>query len=235
MGGDKTILELGSNSAVIIDRDVDLEKAATRCVEGAFVYQGQVCISLQRIYVHHHVYESFIEKFVAKTRKLVTGDPLEEKTDVSALISEGDVERVLSWINEAENAGAEKKTGGVCEGNILLPTVLTNVSPELRVSCQEVFGPVVVVNPTASVEKAMEEVNHSRFGLQAGIYTNDIQTAMEASEALEVGGVMINDIPTFRVDHMPYGGVKESGTGKEGIKYAIKEMTEEKLTIINLS
>ncbi|RSL33120.1 aldehyde dehydrogenase family protein [Salibacterium salarium] len=229
----KTTLELGSNSAVIIDEDTDLEKVVPRCVQGAFAFQGQVCISLQRIYVHENIYETFVEKFVEETEKLVTGNPLQEKTNVSAVISKDDVGRALSWIKEAEQNGATLRTGGTTEGSIVLPTVLTGVDRNQKVSCQEVFAPIVLINAVDSVENAITEVNDSRFGLQAGIYTRDIQKAMQASEKLEVGGVLINDIPTFRVDHMPYGGVKESGTGREGIKYAVEEMTELKLVIIN--
>ncbi|WP_158734767.1 aldehyde dehydrogenase family protein [Alteribacillus sp. YIM 98480] len=229
----KATLELGSNAAVIVDEDVDLDAIISRCVQGAFAFQGQVCISLQRVYVHENVYESFVEKFVEETKKLVTGDPLDEKTNVSAMISEGDVERALAWIKEAKESGAVVKTGGEREGSIVLPTVLLNAAADQKVSCQEVFAPIVVINPVSSIDEAIGEVNHSRYGLQAGIYTKNIQKAMNTSEQLEVGGVMINDIPTFRVDHMPYGGVKESGTGREGIKYAVKEMTELKLVVVN--
>ncbi|WP_240376811.1 aldehyde dehydrogenase family protein [Bacillus piscicola] len=229
----RTTLELGSNAAVIVDEDVDLDRIIGRCVQGAFGFQGQVCISLQRVYVHEKLYDAFVEKFVAKTKELVTGDPLDEKTDVSALISEGDVDRVLAWVKEAEENGAEVKTGGKRDGNVVLPTVLTNVPADAKVSCQEVFGPTVMINSVKSVDDAIAEVNNSRYGLQAGIYTNNIHKAMNASDELEVGGVMINDIPTFRVDHMPYGGVKESGTGREGIKYAVEEMTELKLVVVN--
>ncbi|WP_026702165.1 aldehyde dehydrogenase family protein [Salibacterium aidingense] len=229
----RTTLELGSNAAVIIDEDIELDRMVPRCVQGAFAFQGQVCISLQRIYVHENVYKTFVDKFTEETKKLKTGDPLQEDTNVSAMISQDDVDRALSWIKEAEQSGAKVETGGTNEGNIVLPTVLTGVNREQKVSCEEVFAPIVMINRVSSVEEAIEEVNDSRYGLQAGIYTSDIQKAMNASEKLEVGGVLINDIPTFRVDHMPYGGVKESGTGREGIKYAVEEMTELKLTVIN--
>lgn len=229
----RTTLELGSNAAVIIDEGIEIDKIINRCVRGAFDFQGQVCISLQRIYVHEKLYEPFVSKFVEETKNLVIGDPLDTNTEVSALISEGDVDRVLAWINEAKSNDSIIETGGTRIGNIVLPTVLTNVSPESKVSCQEVFGPVVIINPISSVDEGILLVNNSRFGLQAGIYTNNIYKAISAVDTLEVGGVIINDIPTFRVDHMPYGGVKESGTGKEGIKYAIEEMTEMKLVVIN--
>lgn len=229
----RTTLELGSNSAVIIDKGVDIDRLIGRCVTGAFSFQGQVCISLQRVYAHTEVYEEFVQKFVAATKELRLGSPLEEQTDISALISSGDVQRTLGWIEEAKRSGATVATGGVAEGNILHPTVILDAAPDLKVSCQEVFAPIVLINRVDSVDEAIQLVNHSRFGLQAGIYTENVHTALDAAEALHVGGVLINDIPTFRVDHMPYGGVKESGTGREGIKYAVEEMTELKLVIWN--
>lgn len=229
----KVTLELGSNSAVIIDQDVNIEKMIDRCVTGAFSFQGQVCISLQRVYVHEKKYDEFVQKFIAKANTLKIGDPLDSKTDVSALISKADVERALIWIEEAKDDGAQVLTGGKAEGNILLPTVITEVDASQKVSCQEVFAPIVIINKVSSVEEAINHVNDSRYGLQAGIYTDNLNLALQAIDDLEVGGVMINDIPTFRVDHMPYGGVKESGTGREGIKYAIEEMTELKLVVIN--
>ncbi|WP_246946170.1 aldehyde dehydrogenase family protein [Bacillus pinisoli] len=229
----KVTLELGSNSAVIVDEGVPLEKMISRCVTGAFAYQGQVCISLQRIYVHENIYEDFVDKFVEATSKLKLGDSMDPSTDVSALISPSDVERVQEWIQEAVHQGAKVAIGGERTGNILHPTVLLDVPNESKVSCQEAFAPVVLINKVSSVEEAIQYVNNSQFGLQAGVYTENIHTALDAAETLEVGGVLINDIPTFRVDHMPYGGVKESGTGREGIKYAIEEMTELKLVIIN--
>lgn len=229
----RVTLELGSNAAAIIDKDVDVEKIISRCVAGAFSFQGQVCISLQRVYVHEELYDEFVKKFAAETKKLVLGDPLDEKTDVSALITPGDIDRTLDWINEAKQAGVTVATGGEAEGNILQPTILLEAKADLKVSCQEVFGPIVVVNKVSSVEEAIAKVNDSRYGLQAGIYTNDVHTALNAADQLHVGGVMINDIPTFRVDNMPYGGVKESGTGREGLRYAVEEMTELKLVVWN--
>lgn len=226
-------LELGSNAALIVDKNVEVEKIVSRCVEGSFSFQGQVCISLQRIYVHKDNYDNFVESFVKATKILKVGDPLDSQTDVSALITPKEVERTLKWIDEAKQSGAKVATGGTREGNILNPTVLLEVNPSSKVSCQEVFAPVVLINKVDSLEDAIDLVNDSRYGLQAGIYTENIHTAMYASKKLHVGGVLINDIPTFRVDHMPYGGVKESGVGREGIKYAIKEMTELKLVIFN--
>lgn len=225
----RVTLELGSNSALIVDKGVDVDAVVSRAVTGAFSFAGQVCISLQRTYVHEEVYDEFVEKFLAKTKSLRLGDPLDPNTDVSALISRKDVDRAMQWIEEARQSGAVVAAGGNSEGNILQPTVLLNVNPTEKVSCQEVFAPLVFINKITSVDEAITYVNDSRFGLQAGIYTNDIFIALKAAEVLEVGGVMINDIPTFRVDHMPYGGVKESGVGREGIKYAIEELTEMKL------
>jgi acyl-CoA reductase-like NAD-dependent aldehyde dehydrogenase len=229
----RVTLELGSNAAVIIDRGVDIDKIISRCVSGAFSNQGQVCISLQRIYAHEEIYDRFVEKFIEATKLLKLGDPLDPETEVSALISPNDVERTLNWIDEAKQGGAKIATGGIAEGNILHPTVILDADPYAKVSCQEVFAPIVLINKIQSVEQAIDMVNDSIYGLQAGIYTNDVDTALDAAENLQVGGVMINDIPTFRVDNMPYGGVKESGTGREGLKYAVEEMTEMKLVVWN--
>ncbi|MCM3412736.1 aldehyde dehydrogenase family protein [Metabacillus litoralis] len=229
----RVTLELGSNAAVIIDQGIDLDKIIDRCVMGAFSFQGQVCISLQRVYIHESLYEQFVEKMVAATKQLKIGDPLDPNTDVSALISPRDVDRALVWIEEAKQGGAKVLTGGAAEGNVLQPTILTDVDAKLKVSCQEVFAPIVLINKVSSVEEAISNVNDSRYGLQAGIYTDNIHTALMATKKLHVGGVMVNDIPTFRVDHMPYGGVKESGVGREGVKFAIEEMTEQKLVVFN--
>jgi len=229
----KVTLELGSNSALIIDQGVELDDALiARTVTGAFSYAGQVCISLQRIYVHELQFDAFVRKFVAQTKRLVLGDPLDPRTDVSAVIGAKDADRSLAWIAEAEQCGAVVVAGNRRDGGVVHPTVLLHADPASRVSCQEAFAPIVMINRVSSVEEAVRQVNTSRYGLQAGIYTNDIRTAFAAAESLEVGGVMINDIPTFRVDHMPYGGVKESGTGREGVKYAVHDLTELKLVCL---
>lgn len=232
----RVTLELGSNSAVIIDHNVEITQALIdRCVMGAFSFSGQVCISLQRVYIHQSKYEEFLAKFKTATEKLVLGDPLQEETDMSSLISAKDHERMGQWVQEAVDAGAHVVTGGkAVSDRLYAPTILTNVGAHVACSCQEVFGPIVVVAPFESMDEAIEAVNDSRFGLQAGIYTSDIHAAMRAAEELEVGGVMINDIPTFRVDNMPYGGVKDSGFGREGIKYAVEELTELKFIAIKL-
>ncbi|MFS0576356.1 aldehyde dehydrogenase family protein [Sporosarcina sp. 179-K 3D1 HS] len=229
----KTTLELGSNSALIIDKDVEISEIIDRCTMGAFSNQGQVCISLQRVYVHEDLYEEFTGKFVEATKKLKLGDPLDPETYISSLISKKELERTLSWIEETKQSEAVVLTGGKARDNILEPTIIANADHCLKVSCQEVFAPIVIVNKVKSVEEAIDYVNDSRFGLQAGIYTNNVKNALYATKNLHVGGVIVNDIPTFRVDHMPYGGVKESGTGREGIKYAIEEMTEMKLVVWN--
>ncbi|QOS76757.1 aldehyde dehydrogenase family protein [Paenibacillus sp. JNUCC31] len=229
----RVTLELGSNAAVIIDRDANLDSVVPRCVTGAFTYQGQVCISLQRIYVHSEIADEFIRRFAEAAKQVVVGDPLNPETVVSALITSKDVQRTMDWIDEAKQAGAEVAAGGVAEGGILRPTVLVNVPRDAKVSCQEVFAPIVVIDTVESVEEGIEHVNDSIYGLQAGVFTNNIHTALHAADHIEAGGVMINDIPTFRVDHMPYGGVKQSGMGREGVKYAVEEMTELKFVMFN--
>ena len=229
----KTTLELGSNSALIIDKDIDIDKIIDRCIMGAFSNQGQVCISLQRVYAHEEVYEEFVEKFTSAAKKLIIGDPLDPNTYISSLISKGEAARVLGWIEETKRSKATIAAGGKLQGDILEPTIITEADHTLKVSCQEAFAPVVIVNKVGSVKEAIDQVNDSRFGLQAGIYTNNVKNALYASRELHVGGVIINDVPTYRVDQMPYGGVKESGTGREGIKYAVEEMTEMKLVVWN--
>ncbi|CAH1222851.1 aldehyde dehydrogenase family protein [Paenibacillus sp. JJ-223] len=229
----RVTLELGSNAAVIVDRDADLDKVIPRCVTGAFTNQGQVCISLQRIYVHRDIAEEFIKRFAEVASQVVVGDPLNPDTIVSALITSKDVRRALGWIDEAKQAGAELIAGGTAEGGVLRPTVLVNVPRDAKVSCQEVFAPIVIINTIDTVEEGIAHVNDSVYGLQAGVFTNDIHTALHAADHIEAGGVIINDIPTFRVDHMPYGGVKQSGIGREGVKYATEEMTELKFVVFN--
>lgn len=232
----RVTLELGSNSGLIIDRDVEITKELIdRCVLGAFSFSGQVCISIQRIYVHETKFAEFAEKFKEATERLVIGDPLDEATDMSAMIAAKEVDRMESWVSTAVARGAKVITGGKpINERIYPPTILVDVPTDEPISCQEVFGPLVALSPFSTLDEAIAAVNDSRYGLQAGIYTSDIKAAMKAAEELEVGGVMINDFPTFRVDNMPYGGVKESGFGREGIKYAVEEMTELKLISIKL-
>ncbi|UII54486.1 aldehyde dehydrogenase family protein [Cytobacillus spongiae] len=230
----KVTLELGSNSAVIVDEDANLSKIIPRIVSGAFAYQGQVCISVQRIYVHESIYQEFVEQFVEEAKKLKLGSPLDEDTDISAMISRDDVKRAGSWVEESIQNGATLALGGVEEGTVYHPTVLLNVPSDEKVSCEEMFAPVVHINPFSDFQEAINYVNDSNYGLQAGVFTNNVTKAFTAAKELHVGGVMINDFPTFRVDHMPYGGVKMSGMGREGIKYAVEEMTELKLVSFKL-
>jgi len=232
-GMKKVTLELGSNSAVIVDQGTEVNKIAKRCVAGAFSYQGQVCISVQRIFVHETLYLTFLQEMIRLTKMLKTGDPMLENTEITAMISVAESERVLQWIREAAGGGASIACGGTIKKGILMPTILTGTGRLLQVSCQEAFGPVVLIDSVKTVDEAIDRVNDSRFGLQAGIYTQNIGTALDAASKLNVGGVMINDIPTYRVDHMPYGGVKDSGTGREGVPWAIREMTDTKLVVLN--
>jgi len=226
-------LELGSNSPTIIDEDADLAKAIPRCVMGSFANSGQVCISVQRIFVHRKRYDEFLAKIVAATKQLVVGDPMDRRCDIGPMISSVELQRALVWLDEAKNLGATVETGGNQVGNCLEPTVLSGVTPDMQVMCSEVFAPIVSVVPFDSFEQALDLADASVYGLQAGIYTNDINKAFQAVRRLDVGGVIINDVPTFRVDHMPYGGNKESGLGREGIRYAMEEMTNIKFVCIN--
>ena len=231
----KVTLELGGNAAVIIEPDTDLDFALSRTLLGAFSYSGQICISIQRIFLHENIYDRFMTDFVAATKKLKIGNPLDEDTDIGPMINIGAAQQIEEWINEAVQKGGHLVTGGKRNGTLFEPTILEHVKPELRVSCQEAFAPVVIVSPYKDFEEALKGVNNSIYGLQAGVFTQDIQKAFFAYETLDVGGVIVNDIPTFRIDHMPYGGIKESGFGREGLKYAIEEMTELKLMAINLA
>jgi acyl-CoA reductase-like NAD-dependent aldehyde dehydrogenase len=224
----KITLELGSNSALIIDEGIRVEDIVERVVEGSFSYNGQVCISIQRIYVHQSLYEEFLTKFVDRTKQLVIGSPLDEETDMSAVINQKSLDRLTSWISEAVEEGAKIAYGGTADGQVLLPTILTNVAHHTKVIQQEVFGPIVSVLPYDRLEEAVRMVNDSRYGLNAGVYTNDIHRTFYCINHIETGGVLINDIPTFRLDHMPYGGIKDSGLGREGVKFAVTEMMEEK-------
>ncbi len=233
-GRKRVALELGGNAGVIIERDADLEYAAERCTFGGFSYAGQSCISVQRILVHREVRDAFLAALVPRVKKLRMGDPLEESTDIGPLIRRSDAERVSQWIEEAVRGGAEIVTGGKRNGSMVEPTVLTGTRPEMKVNFQEVFGPVVSVEAYDDFSAALATVNDTPYGLQAGVFTRDARRIFEAYSRLEVGGVVAGDVPTFRIDHMPYGGVKESGTGREGLRYAIEEMTEPKLLVMNL-
>lgn len=231
----KITMELGSNSGAVIDNTIkNMDFAVKRCVMGAFYYQGQVCISVQRIFVHQDIYDEFLEKFISRTKEWKIGSPLDKETDLGPMISLPEAERVENWINEAAEAGANILLGGKREGSIYYPTVMTNTRPEMKVMKNELFGPGVTIQKIASFEEGIEQCDNSEYGLQAGIFTSDITKAMKAVKSLNVGGVIINDIPTFRVDHMPYGGNKGSGLGREGAKFAIEEMTTPRMVVINL-
>jgi acyl-CoA reductase-like NAD-dependent aldehyde dehydrogenase len=230
-GKKKIVLELGGNAGVYVSETADLKNAVPRCVVGGFAYSGQVCIHLQRLYIHAQVYHEFLELFISYVNKIVEGDPLDIGTDIAPLIDLKNALRVEDWVNQSIQEGASLICGGVRRDNYYPPTVLADTNNSMKVCAQEVFGPVVTVQSVNSIESAIEQINQSRYGLQAGIFTDSIDEMNFAYESLEVGGVVINDIPTFRVDHMPYGGVKDSGLGREGIKYAIEEMTEPRLLI----
>jgi len=231
----KVTLELGGNAATIIDEDPpDLDFASSRNAWGAFYQAGQSCISVQRMYVHEKIFDKFMDKFIADTKALKLGDPMLEDTDVGPVIDSGSADRIMSWIDEAVNSGADILTGGQRDGSLIEPTVLTNVPQTCNVSCNEVFGPVVHVERYRDFDEVLSWVNNSRYGLQAAVFTKDMKKAFSAYDALNVGGVIINDYPSFRVENMPYGGVKDSGMGREGIRYAIEEMTELKLMVVNL-
>jgi len=233
-GYKRVTLELGGNAGVIIHKDADLDFATSRCVIGGFSYAGQSCISVQRILVHENIYDRFMALFLGKVQALKYGNPGDENIDIGPMIHPDENERVASWIKEAVKNGAKILCGGKKDGTVFQPTVITDVKSDLQISCQEVFAPVVVVSKYNDINKAYDEINDSEFGLQAGLFTNDAKAIFKAYDNLEVGGVVVGDVPTYRIDHMPYGGVKSSGMGREGTRYAIEEMTEPKLLVMNL-
>ncbi|MBV9087339.1 MAG: aldehyde dehydrogenase family protein, partial [Acidobacteriaceae bacterium] len=233
-GKKKVMLELGGNAGVIIHSDADIAYASERCAVAGFSYAGQSCISVQRIFVQRSVFDTFLKRFLEDTRKLRVGDPLDESTDVGPLIRESDAIRAEKWVQEAVAAGAKLLLGGNRRGSLFEPTVLTATRPDMRVNCEEVFAPVKTVEPYDEFSEAIRRVNDSPYGLQAGVFTRDAKLLFQAYDELEVGGVIAGDVPSFRIDHMPYGGVKDSGLGREGLKYAIEEMTEQKLLVMNL-
>jgi acyl-CoA reductase-like NAD-dependent aldehyde dehydrogenase len=232
-GRKRVTLELGGNAPVIVDANADLAFAAERIAWGATVQSGQSCISVQRVYVHADVYDEFVPALVERVRALRAGDPLDDETDVGPLIDDAATERVDEWMREALDQGARALAGGEHEGRLWQPTVLADVREEMRVACQEAFAPLVGVFRFDDVDDAIRAAGTSDFGLQAGLFTNDMRVVDRAFDRIEVGGLIVNDVPTFRVDHMPYGGVKQSGFGREGLRYAIEEMTELKLVTFN--
>jgi len=228
-------LELGGNAAAVVHDDADLDWAVPRLVTGSFAHAGQVCISVQRILVHDAVYDEFEARFVEAAKAVKAGDPTDPDTVVGPMVNLGDAERIETWIQKAVDGGAKVLAGGGRNGQVVEATVLTDVAPDMDVSCKEAFAPVVVLSRYSEFRDAVKEVNNSVYGLQAGIFTRDIARIWCAYDKLDVGGVIVNDYPTFRVDNFAYGGVKDSGIGREGVKYAIEEMTELKTLVLNLS
>ncbi len=230
--GKKVTLELGGNAAAIIEPDADLEHAVKRCATGGFGYAGQSCISVQRIIAHADIAERFSDMLVAQVARLRTGDPMEEATEVGPMIDEANARRAEAWVSEAVAGGARIAAGGKRSGSVLDATVLLDTTPAMKVNAEEIFAPVVTVRPYDRFEQALALVNDSPYGLQAGLFTFDIRRIMQAYEELDVGGIIVNDVPTWRVDQMPYGGVKMSGLGREGVRYAIEDMTEPRLLVL---
>jgi len=230
-GRKKVLLELGGNAGVIVTRTADIDHAVARCLVGGFAYSGQVCIHSQRIYVEESVYEEFSTKFVAGAKALKRGAPEEDETEISAMIDENNAKRVEGWVNEAVEEGAKLLCGGQREGSFYQATILSDTHPRMKVCALEVFGPVVTLESVKSFESAVDEINNSEYGLQAAVFTSSIYEMDYAHNHLEVGGVIINEVTTFRVDHMPYGGVKNSGLGREGVKYSIMEMMEPRILV----
>jgi acyl-CoA reductase-like NAD-dependent aldehyde dehydrogenase len=227
-------LELGNATPLIVEADADVEAAAAATAQHGFSFAGQSCISIQRVYVQRSVYDDYLERLLPKVDQLVLGDPADEETDVGPVIDEGARDRILEWIDQARNGGAEILTGGELEAELIRPTVIANAGADLNVSCEEVFGPVVTVNPYDSLEEAIELANSTRYGLQGGIFTSNVQTVLRAAQELEFGGVTVNEAPTFRADQMPYGGVKDSGNTREGPAYAVRELTEQRVVVLDL-
>ena len=227
------LLELGGNAPCVIDEGVDIAGIMDRLMVGAWAHGGQVCIKAQRFFVHRALYDAFLEQFVVATERVGVGDPMREDTLVGPLIGREHTDRVLSWVEAAVRAGARVHCGNRAEGSVVFPTVLTDVDPGLDVACREVFGPVSVVEPFDTFEDAIAKCNRGRYGLQAGVFTPRLDHAMRAYKELRYGGVLINDIPTFRVDNYPYGGTRDSGLGREGVRFAVEEMTEPKVLIVN--
>lgn len=232
-GKKRVVLELGSNAGLIVDKDTDLEKAIPRIVMGAFSFSGQICIHTQRIMVHKNIYDRFLNDFAVATRALKIGNPMEPVTDIASMIDEDNARRVEEWVNEAIASGAHLICGGKRSGAFFEPTILANVRKEMKVCCMEVFGPVVVVEPFEDFNQAVWQVNESRYGLQAGVFTDSICNMNYAFEHIEAGGIVINDVPTYRADHLPYGGMKDSGTGREGVRYAMLDYMDMKVLVKN--
>jgi acyl-CoA reductase-like NAD-dependent aldehyde dehydrogenase len=231
-GKKKVVLELGGNAGVIVDRTANIDWAVRRILTGAFGYAGQVCISVQRMYIHEAIWDDFMGRFIEGATKLRVGDPLDPGTDVGPMVDSNAVARTQSWVDEALSMGGKLLLGGTADGSYFPPTVLVDVPTQAQVCREEAFAPLVVACPFADFDAAVRQVNDSRYGLQAGVFTNDLAHAWSAFEELAVGGVIVNDVPTYRIDHMPYGGSKDSGLGREGIRYAIEDMTEIRIMVM---
>ena len=230
-GKKKVLLELGGNAGVIVAEDADIKHAVSRCKIGGFAYSGQVCIHAQRIYVHEKIFNVFTDIFLNEIKNLKYGNPIETETDISCMIDEKNAIRVKEWLDEAQKNNARILLGGTRNSNYLQPTVITNTNTSMKVNAEEVFGPVVVLEKINDFQSGINLLNDSRFGLQAGVFTQNINYIKQAFNQIQTGGIIINDVPTFRVDHMQYGGIKDSGLGREGVSYAIKEMMEPKLMV----
>jgi glyceraldehyde-3-phosphate dehydrogenase (NADP+) len=231
-GKKRVVLELGGNAGVIVDETADLDWAVKRCLVGAFTYAGQVCISVQRMFVHERHWSTFLDRFVAAAEQIPTGSPLDPETVLGPMVDERAARRTQQWVEEAVTMGGRILTGGSADGSFFPPTVLTNVPDRAQICSNEAFAPVVVAFPFSDFAEAIARVNDSFYGLQTGVFTNDLEHAWQAFHQLEVGGVIVNDIPTYRIDHMPYGGVKDSGLGREGLRWAIDDMTELRIMVL---
>jgi len=233
-GKKKVVLELGGNAGAIVHSDADIEWAVERTAAGGYAYAGQTCIAVQRVLIHRSIHDEFCEKLVARTEQIEVGDPMSEGTLVGPLIEEQHADRVMTWIGEAVAGGARVLAGDKREGSLVWPTILAETSSDMKVECEEVFGPVITVRPYDDFSAAVRIVNDSIYGLQAGIFTHDLRLVHRAYQGLEVGGLIVNDFPTMRVDNYPYGGVKDSGLGREGVRFAMDEMTEMKTLVVDL-
>lgn len=229
----RVALELGGNAATVVHLDADLERAVDRCIMGSFAYSGQVCISVQRIYIHENIYADFRRQFLERVSRLKLGDPANADTEIGPMISDTAIVRIRAWLAEASEQGAKIHHHGQPYNRIMEPIIVEDVNHDMKIMCEEIFGPVVNLIPYTDFESALDEVNNSPFGLQTGVFTSHFPHILTAINKLEVGGVIINDVPTFRVDHMPYGGIKDSGVGREGPRFAIEEMTEIKMIVMN--
>jgi len=232
-GKKRVVLELGGNAGCIVDHDADIDLATDRIVTGGYGYSGQSCISVQRVLVHKDIYDNVRDQLIQKVSALQSGDPTDEDVFIGPLIDEHAAKRVEQWVNEASAAGAEVPVGGTRDGAFYAPTIIENPPADAAVSCKEIFGPVITIQAFDDFDNALRIVDNSEFGLQAGVFTNNMDKAFKAFDDLEVGGVVINDVPTMRVDNMPYGGVKSSGTGREGIRFAMQDMSEIRVMVMN--